>query len=202
MAKENYYSISLEYLNKAFDRGEDVLVEALPGVLKSDGIEIRAFGTECLLTREGVVMGREIEKGPKAIIISSYALNVPDSQWTFVGKWISFKELPGTMPYWDPFRTNVEQVLIPHVEKIHDNVEYISDRLDGYIASDVPGDFAVVTFPLPKIPLLYIFYLPDEEFPSEAKCLFASGVESFMPSDVLADLAEHTSKLILELSGG
>ncbi len=202
MESENYYNISLNYLRRALERGGDILQRALPGTVSSRGIEFRAFGSRCILSENGVILNDTVEKGPRAIIVSMYALNAPDTECTFSGKWISFKDLPGTMPYWDPFRANAELVLVPHVEKIHENVEYISGMLDGYVSEEAMGDFAIVTFPLPKVPLLYIFYLPDEEFPAEAKCLFASGVEAFMPSDVLADLAEQTSKLILELVGG
>ncbi len=202
MESENYYNISLNYLRRALERGSDILKKALPGTASSKGIEFRAFGTKCVLSQDGVMLNNAIEKGPRSIIISMYALNAPDTECTFAGKWISFKDLPGTMPYWDPFRANAELVLVPYVEKIHENVEYITNVLDGYVSKESTGDFAIVTFPLPKVPLLYIFYLPDEEFPAEAKCLFASGVETFMPSDVLADLAEQTSKLILELIGG
>jgi hypothetical protein len=46
--------------------------------------------------------------------------------------------------------------------------------------------------------LLYIFYLPDEEFPAEAKCLFADEYP-FMPVDAMADVAEYTSRSIINL---
>jgi len=49
---------------------------------------------------------------------------------------------------------------------------------------------------LPKIALLLIFYLPDEDFPASATCLFSTNALSFMPLDGLADVAE-TSKALM-----
>jgi len=52
---------------------------------------------------------------------------------------------------------------------------------------------------LPKIALLLIFYLPDEDFPASATCLFSSNARSFMPLDGLADVAEYTSNALIGL---
>ena len=64
---------------------------------------------------------------------------------------------------------------------------------------DTGGDFSFVLYPLPKIALVYIFYMPDEEFPASVSCLFSANALSFMPLDGLADVAEYTSKGILEI---
>jgi hypothetical protein len=55
---------------------------------------------------------------------------------------------------------------------------------------------------LPKVALCYIFYLPDEEFPASVTCLFSQNALSFMPLDGLADVAEYTSKVIIQLIRG
>jgi len=52
---------------------------------------------------------------------------------------------------------------------------------------------------LPKIALCYIFYLPDEEFPASVTCLFSNNARLFMPLDGLADVAEYTSRRIIEI---
>ncbi|MBW1975703.1 MAG: DUF3786 domain-containing protein [Deltaproteobacteria bacterium] len=197
---ENYFEISLHYLSRALARDLEELAAALPGRKHEDKVVFKAFASECRLAPEGITLDGKLETGPKSIIISMYALNVPSEPWASVQKWISFRELPNTMPYWGAFRANAEEILIPHVHRIRDSLDSIVSKLDGYITNNTPGDVAVVVFPLPKVPLLYIFYLADDEFPAEAKCLFPAGVDSFMPSDVLADLAEHTSRLLIELA--
>ena len=70
---------------------------------------------------------------------------------------------------------------------------------DGFENEDGSGDFSFTLFPLPKVPLSYVFYLADEEFPASVVCLFAANAESFMPVDGLADVGEHTAERIIEL---
>lgn len=202
MESQGYHHISLGYLRRALERDAAVLAKALPGSVSGGDITFRAFGHICRLSKEGVYLGGKLDKGPRAIIVSLYALNVPEETVTFTTAWTSFRELPGTMPYWGPFRKNVEEPLIPYVTDIHHESRRICQIFDGYLSNDAPGDFAMVLFPLPKVPLLYVFSLPDEEFPAEVKCLYAKGSTAFMPVDVLADMAEHTSRRIIDLISG
>ncbi len=201
MDVRNYAEIARNYLEKAFGRGLDVLEKALPATAKEKGLVFKAFGKTCKITKEKIFLDDLLEEGPKGVLVSLYAFYTPVDSITTLTTWKSFKDFPGTMPYWEPFRANAEQVLIPFVETIHRNQQKICNHFDGYIATNIPGDFSMVLFPFPKVPLLYIFYLPDDEFPAEAKCLFAGG-DQFMPVDALADIAEHTSRTIIELIKG
>ena len=44
--------------------------------------------------------------------------------------------------------------------------------------------------------------IKDEEFPASVTCLFSQNALSFMPLDGLADVAEYTSKAIIQLLKG
>ena len=57
----------------------------------------------------------------------------------------------------------------------------------------------MLLYPLPKIALCTIFYLADDEFPPSATCLFSANALDFMPLDGLADVAEYTSKKIIQM---
>ena len=59
------------------------------------------------------------------------------------------------------------------------------------------GDFSLTLYPLPRIPLHYIFYLPDEEFPAAVTCLFSADATSHLSVDGLADVAEYTGRKIV-----
>jgi hypothetical protein len=112
----------------------------------------------------------------------------------------SFKDFPGTMPYHGAFTANSERPLTPHVSRIKAASGKIIEAFGG--RKKVPsagGDFSFLLFPLPKIALCYIFYLPDEDFPPSVTCLFSSNAPRFMPLDGLADVAEYTTKRIIEL---
>jgi hypothetical protein len=112
----------------------------------------------------------------------------------------AFKDLPGSMPYQGAFTVNSESVLVPHVLKLKEKGEILLQSFPGEVRpADAAGDFSVLLYPLPKIALLLIFYLPDEEFPASASCLFSCNALSFMPLDGLADVAEYTAKALIDL---
>ena len=104
------------------------------------------------------------------------------------------------MPYHGAFAVNSEQILVSRVPQIKERRDVILNAFDGESnPAGAAGDFSLLLYPLPKIALCYIFYLPDEEFPASATRLFSSNALSFMPLDGLADVGEYTSKKILQL---
>jgi hypothetical protein len=112
----------------------------------------------------------------------------------------AFREIPNSMPYAGAFASHTEQILIPHIDTIEDNLELIFEILNGEPGSGSEGgDFSFVVRPLPKIKLNYIFYRADEDFSASATCLFSNNAPAFLPIDALADTGEYTSKKIIEL---
>jgi hypothetical protein len=104
------------------------------------------------------------------------------------------------MPYAGAFASHTEQILIPHINKIEENLNTIFDALNGEPDSGSEGgDISFTVRPLPKIILKYIFYLADDDFPASATCLYSNNALSFLPIDALADTGEYTSKKIIEL---
>ena len=88
------------------------------------------------------------------------------------------------------------------MSRIHLQQERVASRLSGRINVAPPsGDFSFTLYPLPRLPLYYIFHLPDDEFPPAVTCLFAANALDFMPLDGLVDVAEYTArKMILVLA--
>ncbi len=112
----------------------------------------------------------------------------------------SFKELPHSMPYQGAFSVNAEKILYSYVSTIQKHQSDLSAFFSGTINTDFPsGDFSFTLYPLPRIALYYIFYLPDEEFSASVNCLFPANATSFMPVAGLADVAEYTARKIIEL---
>lgn len=183
------------------------LYESLPGDMETrlqaekrrEGFFFRAFGRDCILSAEGISLSGEISSGPRALLVSLYALHAAPRPME-LEPLKAFKDLPGSMPYQGAFRANSERVLVPYVPLIEEKVEEVKDVFDGWsVSSDAGGDLSFIVHPLPKIALFYIFYLPDEEFPASVTCLFSSNALSFMPLDGLADVAEYTSRGIIEV---
>jgi len=110
----------------------------------------------------------------------------------------SFKELPDSWPYPSAFNARSEQVLVPYVPVINRQQKTIARHFSGIINADAPdGDFSLTLYPLPRIPLYYIFYLPDEDFPASVTCLFSADAKTHLTVDGVADLAEHTARRLI-----
>ena len=172
---------------------------ALPAYRKGDSYYFRSFGEACCLGPNGITLSDKPETGPKGLLIALYATHVSYDSIQ-VEPFKAFKDLPDSMPYHGAFTMNSEQILVPRVNLIKEHRDVILKAFDGETnPSGAAGDYSLLLYPLPKIALCYIFYLPDEEFPASATCLFSSNTLSFMPLDGLADVGEYTSKKILEL---
>jgi hypothetical protein len=104
------------------------------------------------------------------------------------------------MPYQGAFHARSEQVLVPWVGAVQESLEGIVGHFRGKVNPAGPaGDFSLLLYPLPKVALCYIFYLPDEDFPASVRCLFSANAVSFMPLDGLADVAEYSAEKILTM---
>jgi hypothetical protein len=199
---DKYLLIQKEHLKTAWARGTDILVQALPASLEDGCLHFQAFGESCTLCREKIILGGQAVTGPEGIIISLYACKASDEP-ARLHPLQSFKELPDSGPYQTAFVARSEQILVPHVEKIQRQQEAIARYFSGEVNPDAQsGDFSFTLLPLPRIPLYYIFHLPDEEFPAAVTCLFAADAASHLSVDALADTAEYTGKRILSLVTG
>ena len=198
---QNYLPIRNDYLQQAWARSPAVLCECLPAELKGAALSFQAFGEECLLTGGEITLAGVAANGPEGLLIALYASVVPDLP-VQLHPLKSFKELPNSMPYQGAFAANAEQLLAPWVTAVHRQQERLATVFSGHINLDPPsGDFSFTLYPLPRVPLYYIFHLPDEEFPAAVTCLFAANAPDFIPLDGLADVAEYTGKRIISIVG-
>jgi hypothetical protein len=199
---DQYLLIQKEHLKEAWLRGKDVLKQALPASLEDDCYYFQAFGEICKLCPDIIILGGKPVTGPEGILISLYARQVHNEP-AKMHPLQSFKELPNSGPYQGAFVARSEQVLVPHVLSIQRQKQVIAQHFSGEVNTDAPsGDFSFTLYPLPRIALYYIFYLPDEEFPASVTCLFAADATNHLSVDGLADVAEYTAKKIISLLTG
>jgi len=60
------------------------------------------------------------------------------------------------------------------------------------------GDAALQLFPFPRVPIVFILWSGDEEFPPEASLLFDSHCASFLPIDIIWATAMMSILLLLK----
>jgi hypothetical protein len=196
---ENFLAIQKEYLLKAWSRQHDELEKALPAQRCGKGFYFRAFGEPCQIRSQEIFLNGKPLIGPEGVLIALYAIHVSQEP-VQLHPLKSFKELPESMPYQGAFATNAEQILSPYVVDIQCCQQDLVNRFSGHVNADAPsGDFSFTLIPLPRVPLYYIFYLPDEEFPASVTCLFSANAIRFLPVAGLADVAEYTARKMINL---
>ena len=196
---DNYEKIVRDNLDRLYQNLPENLDRLLPGRREIDQFSLKAFGQSCLIRPDGISIDNEPETGVVGILITLYALHANENPCVPT-PFKAFREIPNSLPYIGAFASHTESILIPHIDAIEDNLDFIFETLNGEISRDYDGgDFSIIVRPLPKIKLRYIFYLADDEFPASATCLFSNNAPSFLPVDALADIGEYTSKKIIEL---
>ncbi|MFC1884448.1 DUF3786 domain-containing protein [Thermodesulfobacteriota bacterium] len=198
----NYENLIKENLKEFYAEIPPGIENLIPATKNGTEFHLKAFGKDCSLSPGKITLSGQKAVGPEGLLVSLYAVYANHESMK-LQPFLSFKDLPGSMPYQGAFSANSERVLIPFVTKIMKKAQAITNIFDGQDGlKELSGDFSFVLFPFPKIALAYIFYLPDDEFPPSATCLFSSNALSFMPLDGLADVAEYTSKKIIEIVKG
>ncbi|MCF8113118.1 MAG: DUF3786 domain-containing protein [Desulfotignum sp.] len=196
---DNYEKIVQDNLKKLYDPLPPDLDQRLGTNREGNRFLFDAFGQPCTIGPDRITLGMETAPSILGILISLYALHA-GTEICVPSPFRAFKEFDDSMPYAGAFATHTEQVLVPHVMSVKNNLEKIFFALKGENPpADTPGDIAFVVYPLPKIALCYILYEADEDFPAAVTCLYSSNADRFMPMDGLADVGEYTSKKIIDL---
>ncbi|HKL01709.1 MAG TPA: DUF3786 domain-containing protein [Desulfotignum sp.] len=196
---DNYAKIVQDNLKKLYSDLPRDLDQRLAAGREGDHFLFDAFGDPCVIAPDRITLNGKNASSILGILISLYALHAA-TDICLPAPFRAFKEFNGSMPYAGAFVTHTEQLLVPHVMAMKNNLEKISSALKGENPpADTPGDIAFVVYPLPKIALCYILYEADEDFPAAVTCLYSSNADRFMPMDGLADVGEYTSKKIMDL---
>ena len=196
---DNYEKIIKDNLIRLYNEMPEHLEQLLPGQHHGGQYILKAFGSTCRIGSDSITVDGNPAAGVVGILISLYALHA-NAEMCRPTPYKAYRELPNSMPYAGAFASHTEQILIPHIAKIEDNLAVIFDALNGEPGSGSDGgDISFTVRPFPKVMLKYIFYLADDDFPASATCLFSNNALSFLPIDALADTGEYTSKKIIDL---
>jgi len=123
-----------------------------------------------------------------------YYLNTSDGT-PLANKWISFADLPGGRTYAPAFQGYSGNEI---VKKFGEDVSAFQKACThiGGIRMD-HADSAYIFSPLPRLPLLAVYWRGDEEFPSSCKILFDKSASHYLPLDACAVIGSLlTRKLI------
>ncbi|MGB9803043.1 DUF3786 domain-containing protein [Desulfofundulus sp.] len=97
------------------------------------------------------------------------------------GRFISFQELPGGFIYAGPFHNRAVRPLVGIFGSKPELLVQAAEMLGGRRVEI--GDVAVTVPVLPKIPVTFVLWLGDEEFPPSGNVLFDSSAPRHLPTE-------------------
>jgi hypothetical protein len=110
-------------------------------------------------------------------------------------KWISFKELPDGAIYIGPFTNRAINPMLKIFSEKQTELVELAKNLGGRV--ETLGDTSVTIYAFPNVPITYVIYSADEEFPASGNILFDGSASYYLPTE---DYALLSSLLIYHLS--
>ena len=115
------------------------------------------------------------------------------------GEWVGYKDIPGGLLYAGVFARRVTEPLIRKFGRSASLFREVGFRIGGESAG--VGDASFHLLALPRIPLQYVLWEGDEEFPPSAQLLFDSSVVHYLPLEDIVVLGQITTGRLISLSG-
>lgn len=110
------------------------------------------------------------------------------------GQWISFKEVPGGMIYIQPFNGRVLGAFKAFFGKNAGLLIKAGEKIGGRAVKY--GDAAITLDILPQVPVTYVIWEGDEEFPANATALFDATAQYYLPTEDLVVAAAAGASLL------
>lgn len=113
------------------------------------------------------------------ILILHYLINANGAP--LQNKWISFRELPNGAIYIEPFTKRSIQPML----KLFADKQTIFAELAKTLGAKTEGlgDTSFTVFPFPRVPVTYIIYSGDDEFPASGNILFDASAPNYLPTE-------------------
>jgi len=131
-----------------------------------------------------------------AILVLDYFTRASGAPLT--GQLITYQELPDGLNYVGVFATRTTRPLVANFGRAPERFAAAAARIGG-----TPADYGdvAVTFPVfPRVPLTYVLWKGDDEFPPESSILFDSTVSDYLTNDDIHNLCEAIVWRLVRLS--
>ena len=111
------------------------------------------------------------------------------------GKWVGYKDIPGGLLYASVFGRRVTDPLVKKFGRSAKSFMDVGTKLGGKPGG--VGDASLVFQVLPRIPLQYVLWEGDDEFPPNVQLLFDASVDHYLTLEDIVVLGQMaTGRLI------
>lgn len=206
---DNYEACREQWREKAlnFDYKDRYLKLGLPGYTEGD-LPVSYYGVPYVIRRSDAVILRADRPELKVDIqtaLAIYHLFYYSSKTPFnTGRFIPFREVKGAGPFDPAFQ---KQILRPFAEAFEGRKELLiaaGERLGFKRLSQSDAGFEARAFEC--MPIRFLFWDGDDEFPAQANILFDENITEFTHEETVVAVASDGVRLLMdaarEISGG
>ena len=112
-------------------------------------------------------------------------------------KIISYKELPEGSNYFPTFSKRAIKPILDHFGKEPERLVDVATKLGGYEVDY--GDVAVTINAFPRVPITFVLWKGDEEFPADVNILFDSTIPDYLSTEDINVLCEAIAWRLVRL---
>jgi hypothetical protein len=123
------------------------------------------------------------------ILLLHYLIRADGSPLT--GKWVAYKDIPGGLLYAAVFARRVTEPLQRKFGKAAGSFKEVGLRSGGEMVNIGDASFILKAFPC--IPLQYVLWEGDEEFPPSVQLLFDASVDHYLSLEDIVVLGQVTT---------
>jgi hypothetical protein len=165
--------------------------------LGPDRIGLRCLGREYVVTHpEGLVLEADGQPAPETEAILLLLYLTESTGRALEGRWVAFEQLSGGAGYLASFRGRVVAPLLRAFGSRPKELLPAAAVLDGEPLE--LGDASVRLPALPCVPLAYMLWGGDDEFPPSANVVFDASVEGYLDAEAVTVLAELATRRLAE----
>ena len=165
--------------------------------LDAGRIGIRCVGRDYVVSHpDGIVLHADGSPPEVSVSILLLLYLLESTGRELEDRWVSFEQLPGGAGYSSSFRGRVVGLVLrtfgPHPETLLRAAE----TLDG-----VPfelGDASVRLPALPRVPIAFVMWRGDDDFPPSVSVVFDASVEGYLDAEVVTVLAELAASRLVD----
>jgi hypothetical protein len=195
--QSNYDRVCADLFAVVRDSGALASLSSLGGRTGADEAFIAIFGEEWCIRGDGAYRdGRRLDT-IGAILVARYMLQAGTAERQ--GTWLPYRDLKDGAQFASFIRTHLEDKI---AQEFSGRTEALKERIAALMARPYDGetsaDLALVVYPLPKVPVLCLFWDRDAEFPASFQFLFDASAPSFLDLECLAAALQYIYLKITE----
>lgn len=193
----NYDRVLEELLAVAQQTGAVANAPALAGRVEGGAALLPLFGEECAVRPDGVYKeGRKLDT-IGSILLLRYLLQAGTGERQHT--WLPYRDLKDGAQFSSYIKAHIEDKI---AETFAGKRAVLRERLTALGAApsegEMQGDLVLLVSPLPKLPVLCIFWDRDEEFPASFQFLFDGSAPAYLDLESLAVVLQYISMKVVE----